>query len=122
MKKLFFISLYFSTTIFFVAENVMGMRMVKDESFSSLGQQQTVSFLEKAFNEIADIPKMEAMPEVYLKEMYPAELGATRCVVYGNSEPREAVLGILNRIPKIFFTVMLLMKRGGRIDFISVKM
>lgn len=62
------------------------------------------------------------MPEIYLKEKYPAELGATRCIVYGNSEPREAVLRILNRIPKIFFTVMLLMKRGGRIDFISVKM
>lgn len=36
MKKLFFISLCFSAIILFVAENVMGMRMVKDESFLSL--------------------------------------------------------------------------------------
>lgn len=65
---------------------------------------------------------MEAMPEIYLKEKYPAELGATRCIVYGNSEPREAVLEILNRIPKNLLYRNVTDEKGERIDFILVKM
>lgn len=71
---------------------------------SSVSAQETTksntSHLEKAFVEISQLPNFQFLPEEDLVERYGKEMGTIKCTIYGNADPRDAVLKILNNIPK----------------------
>lgn len=55
---------------------------------------------EEAFNEIAALPGFTAQTQEDLQSLYPERFGSARNTCYKNSEPRDKVLEILDRIPR----------------------
>lgn len=66
---------------------------------SGLNQKNTLP-TEEAFNEIAALPGFTALTQEELQERYPERLGSARSTFYGNSDPRDKVLEILDKIPR----------------------
>lgn len=69
----------------------------------TLGQTQQVyqsSRLEQAFLSVAALDNFTLITGSDAKELFPGQLGDVRYTIHGNSDPREQVLGILNKIPQ----------------------
>lgn len=69
-------------------------------STSKLNNKKKTLSAEEAFNEIAALPGFTALTQEELQERYPERLGSARSTFYGNSDPRDKVLEILDRIPR----------------------
>lgn len=55
--------------------------------------------LSRAYVKVAQLPDFQKLPNSLLKSDYPKGLGKAQGVVYGNADPRDTVLGILDEIP-----------------------
>lgn len=55
--------------------------------------------LEQAFELVASLENFTTLTDAEAKELFSEKLGDIKCTVYGNAEPREQVLSILDKIP-----------------------
>lgn len=55
--------------------------------------------LVQAFELVATLDNFTTLTDAEAKELFSEKLGDIKCTVYGNAEPREQVLSILDKIP-----------------------
>lgn len=100
MRTHFFTILCLATCTLATSAEAFNALTIANHIAAPAQQLQTPSPLKQALEAVAQLPGFEELPQEFLKKQYPAELGTVRGVAYGNADPREAVLNILDRIPR----------------------